>query len=219
VGHILGSTPWKQQVMLLLGVVVSCLVIPPVMELLFQVYGIGDVMPREGMDPHLALAAPPAALMAGITQAVFYHSMPWDMLGVGAMVTVLMIILSFAMRNARFTLSILGVAIGMYLPLASSTPIFIGALIALLTRQYEPRANKDEAPHYHHSHRGTLLACGLVAGSALMDVLMAIPFAMYHSPMALSIVNPQWEPVAIVLGVVTVMALAYWFYRVNQIQD
>lgn len=219
VGHILGATPWKQQVMLLLGVVVSCLVIPPVMELLFNVYGIGDVMPRAGMDPRLALAAPPAALMAGITQAVFYHNMPWDMLGIGAMIIATMILIIFVFKNTRLKLSILGIAIGMYLPLASSTPIFLGALIAVLTRHSKPRINPEDEIMYHHSHRGTLLACGLVAGSALMDVLMAIPFAMYHSPDALSMVTPQWLPFASTLGATTVFALGYWFYRINQLDD
>ena len=84
VGYIVGSTPWKQQVMLLLGVVTASLIIPPIMELLFNVYGIGGVFPRPNMDPQQMLAAPPAALMAAVTQAVFNHKLPWAMIFVGA---------------------------------------------------------------------------------------------------------------------------------------
>lgn len=71
VGHIVGSTPWKQQLMLLLGVLISAFVIPVVMELLFNVYGIAGVFPREGMDPTQTLAAPPAAMFSAVTQSVF----------------------------------------------------------------------------------------------------------------------------------------------------
>ena len=50
-GHLVGATPWKQQVMLILGASVSAMVIPPILQLLFEAYGIGGVFPREGMDP------------------------------------------------------------------------------------------------------------------------------------------------------------------------
>ena len=78
VGQLVGATPWKQQVMLLLGVLVSALVIPPIMQLLFNVYGIAGVMPHEGMDASQSLPAPTAALMAAITEAVFRNSLPWN---------------------------------------------------------------------------------------------------------------------------------------------
>jgi len=134
VGHILGSTPWKQQLMLLLGVVVSALVIPIIMQLLFDVYGIADVLPHPGMDPSVALPAPPAALLAGITEGVFHHNLPWNMVYSGFAIGAGLI---FAKRFVPGTksLSILGVAIGIYLPLASSIPIFIGGMIAYMVKR------------------------------------------------------------------------------------
>jgi putative OPT family oligopeptide transporter len=84
VGEMVGATPWKQQVMLFAGVVVSSLVIPPILQLLYQAYGIGGVFPRPGMNPAHMLAAPQAGLMATITQGAFSHHLEWAMIIIGA---------------------------------------------------------------------------------------------------------------------------------------
>jgi putative OPT family oligopeptide transporter len=112
VGQLVGATPWKQQLMLLLGVVVSALVIPPVMHLLFDVYGIAGVMPRPGMDASQSLPAPTAVLLAAITTAVFQHALPWQMLLIGASMMILLMMLDRVLHLKRlFNLSVLGVAI------------------------------------------------------------------------------------------------------------
>ncbi|CDZ77434.1 oligopeptide transporter, OPT family [Legionella massiliensis] len=211
VGQLVGATPWRQQVMLLLGVVVSALVIPPVMQLLFDVYGIAGVMPREGMDISQSLPAPTAALMAAITEAVFRNTLPWSMMFIGAGIILALIIINYLCNIGRyFHLSILGVAIGMYLPIASSFPLFLGGMIALAVQW---RLNKQPIPEEEKSLRkqtGVLIACGLVAGSALVDVLLAIPFSILHSPDALTLVGPGWHPYGIVLAVFSTLALAGW---------
>lgn len=216
VGHIVGATPWRQQLMLLLGVVVAAAVIPPIMQLLFSVYGIAGVFPHPGMDPSLALPAPPAALMAAITQAVFHQNLPWDMLAIGGLIVVAAIFVNAGLRPWNKKLSILGLAIGIYLPIASSTPLFIGGLIALFTQKSLQRRRNEltEEQLSIKKHRGILLACGLVAGAALMDVLIAIPLSIAHNPNALNLLKPQWSGAAVVLGVVSVVALATWFYKV-----
>jgi putative OPT family oligopeptide transporter len=204
VGHILGATPWKQQVMLLLGVVVAASVMPPVMQILFDVYGIGSVLPHPGMDPSASLAAPPAALMAAITQAVLHANLPWEMIFIGAGVISVTIVLNYLVLKPRaLHLSILGLAIGMYLPLSTSTPLFIGGLMAKLA--YHP----DTMPR----HRGILIACGLVAGAALMDVVLAIPFSLAHNPDILSLAGRSWHFMAIVFGLLSTWAIGLWFYR------
>jgi putative OPT family oligopeptide transporter len=211
VGQLVGATPWKQQVMLLLGVIISALVIPPVMQLLFNVYGIAGVMPREGMDISHSLPAPTAALMAAITEAVFRNSLPWVMMLLGALVIILMMILNRVLRIARFmNLSILGIAMGMYLPLSSSVPLFIGGMIAFLVNQRLKRMKKSRSECTQRHQKGTLIACGLVAGSALMDVLLAIPFSLAESPNVLQIVGAGWEQMAAILGVLTTVALGLW---------
>jgi putative OPT family oligopeptide transporter len=213
VGQLVGATPWKQQVMLLLGVLISSLIIPPVMQLLFNVYGIAGVMPREGMDISLSLPAPTAALMAAITEAVFRNNLPWDMMLLGALIILIIIVLTRLFARKRGNLSILGIAIGMYLPLSSSFPLFLGGMIAFIIqmKHKKQKLNVEEADT--RTQRGTLLACGLVAGSALMDVFLAIPFSIFHSPNALKLVGANWDNVGILLAILSTAGLAGWIIR------
>src|SRR3989338_2195641 len=76
-GQMIGATPWKQQVMLLIGVLVSAVVIGPILNLLYQAYGMGGVFPRSGMDPTQMLVAPQSGLMAAVAKGVLGHSLPW----------------------------------------------------------------------------------------------------------------------------------------------
>jgi putative OPT family oligopeptide transporter len=214
VGQLVGATPWKQQVMLLLGVVVSALVIPPVMQLLFNVYGIAGVMPHSGMDVAQSLPAPTAALMAAITEAVFSNSLPWTMMLIGSAIILLFIVVNRFFNVKRFlNLSILGIAIGMYLPLASSFPLFIGGIIALIVQKRLGRMNLPEEDTIIRKQKGTLIACGLVAGSAIIDVLLAIPFSIFQSPDALQLVGPSWKNTGIYLGVLSTVLLGWWINR------
>ncbi len=214
VGQLLGATPWKQQVMLLLGVLISSLVIPPVMQLLFDVYGIAGVMPRAGMDVSQSLPAPTAALLAAVTEAVFRHSLPWSMMLMGALIIVAIQLLYRAFKLQRYMqLSILGIAIGMYLPLASSVPLFIGGMICkLVDRRLAKKALAHEEEN-QHKQIGTLIACGLVAGSALMDVILAVPFSIMGRPDALQLVGEGWYGYSLVLGLVMVCGLGFWVQR------
>ncbi len=70
-GEILGATPWKLQLILMIGVIASTLVVPAVVELLFNAYGIAGIFPHPGMDPSKTLAAPQASLIATVAQGVF----------------------------------------------------------------------------------------------------------------------------------------------------
>lgn len=214
VGQLLGATPWKQQFMLLFGAVVSALVIPPIMEVLFNVYGIAGVFPHPGMDVSAQLPAPPAALMAAITQGVFRHNLPWDMFGLGIVTIIVCIILNQGLKRSGRSLSVLGLAIGMYLPLTTSTPLFVGSLIALLTKQHLQRRRHQLAKGEFETRqqRGILLACGLVAGAAVMNVIIAIPFAIAHNPDIMKIMPKQWLFFANDLGVLTLVVLSLWLY-------
>jgi len=214
VGHLVGATPWKQQVMLLLGVIVAALVIPPVMQLLFNVYGIAGVMPRSGMDVALSLPAPTAALLAAVTQAVFQHQMPWLMMLMGVVVTSIILLLNYVLNLQKFMrLSILGVAMGMYLPITSTVPLFVGGLVAWFI---DKRLHKKFSINVMMQRKqiGTLIACGLVAGSALMDVVLAIPFSIFHSPDALCLVGMHWNNTyGVMLSIVSTVLLASWLYH------
>jgi putative OPT family oligopeptide transporter len=211
VGQLVGATPWKQQLMLLLGVVISSLVIPPVMQLLFNVYGIAGVMPHPGMDISQSLPAPTAALMAAITEAVFQHSLPWGMMFIGSGIILVIIFLNYMFNLRRYlNLSILGIAIGMYLPLSSSFPLFIGGMIALLVQKCLHGMKKNDKEQTIRKQKGTLIACGLVAGSAIIDVLLAIPFSIAQNPDVLQLVGPGWTNTGVYLGLLSTLLLGWW---------
>lgn len=203
VGHLIGATPWKQQVMLMLGVLIAALVIPPIMQVLFNVYGIAGVMPHAGMDASQSLPAPPAAVMATLSNAVFHHDLPFDMMGIGALIMVVAIAVNAGLRRVGAEISLLGVGIGIYLPLKSSIPLFIGGLFALLTEIVQGKQD--------HAGRGSMVACGLVAGAALADVVLAIPFSLLHSPDALRLVPAWWTNYSVMLSVIVTAGLAQWF--------
>lgn len=213
VGQLVGATPWKQQIMLLLGVLVSAMIIPIVMQLLFNVYGIASVLPRAGMNPSLSLPAPPAALMAAITEGVFKHNLPTDLLFLGGGLTLLLVAINQILRyKKQKPLSILGVAIGIYLPSSSSIPLFIGGIMAVFIKRIIASKNLNNGKGRYH--KGVLIACGLVAGAALMDVLLAIPFSLLGSPDALSIADKIPNQLSLVLTFMGTMLLFFWIKKV-----
>lgn len=220
VGQIVGATPWKQQVMLILGVVVSAFVIPPILQLLYNAYGIGGVFPRPGMNPSQMLAAPQAGLMATVAAGAFSHQLKWGMIGIGALIAVICVIIDEVLKKRFGTrLPVLAVGLGIYLPLDSSVPVVIGGLLSYfvqfrLNHLYHRGRPEDEKQVQTHRHRGLLLACGIVAGASLMGVALAIPFALKESSDALRIMPDQFVPFAGVLSIIVTFILCAWIYRV-----
>ncbi|MCK6371556.1 MAG: OPT/YSL family transporter, partial [Gammaproteobacteria bacterium] len=86
-GAIVGATPWKQQLALCAGVLVSVLVMAPILNLLLDAYGIGVPTP-EHPNP---LVAPQATLMASVAGGVFGGGLPWTMIGLGVAIGVVII--------------------------------------------------------------------------------------------------------------------------------
>jgi len=168
-GHLVGATPWKQQIMQVVGVLTGAVVLVPVLSLLQAKYGIGE--PTAG-HPH-PLTAPQATLMASLTRSVFGAGLPWPLVGLGAAIGVLAILLDRRLeaRESEFRLPVLGVALGIYLPFKLSATIFLGGVIAALAQRV---ATKRVEP----SRRGLLFAAGLITGEALMGILLAIPIAL-----------------------------------------
>ena len=130
-GQLVGATPWKQQVALLIGCVVGSVAIAPVLNLLYQAYGFTGAMPREGMDPSVALSAPQATLMTTIAQGIFSSSMDWTYIFIGIGVGVVAIVVNLILKGTTASLSLPPLAIGMgiYLPPALETPLVVGAVI------------------------------------------------------------------------------------------
>ena len=219
-GQIVGATPWKQQVMLILGVVVSSLIIAPILQLLFHAYGIGGVFPHPGMPVQQMLAAPQATIMAAVVQGVFSHSLPWALLFVGSIIAVIAIIIDEYLKPRGLRFPVLAVGLGIYLPLDTSVPLIIGGFLSFFVNHFVHK-QRYQLSHgepinkaiQKRLHRSLLLACGIVAGASIMGVLLAIPFAIEQSAMALRLVSDSFTPIANTLGVLSTIFLCAWIYK------
>jgi len=167
-GHLVGATPWKQQVMQVVGVLTGAVVLVPVLSLLQAKYGIGE---PTVIHPH-PLTAPQATLMANLTRSVFGAGLPWHLVGFGAAIGALVIVLDHRQesRGSEFRLPVLAVALGIYLPLKLSAAICVGGVISAFARS---AAEEQSEP----SRRGLLFAAGLITGEALMGIMLAMPIA------------------------------------------
>jgi putative OPT family oligopeptide transporter len=132
VGKVLGATPWKQQVMLVFGVVVSAFVVPPILDLLYNAYGIGGVFPHAGMSKSQMLSAPQAALMATVAQGVYSHNLAWSMIILGAIIAVLCIIVDEILKKFGTRLPVLAVGLAIYMPMTTTVPVVIGGLLSYI---------------------------------------------------------------------------------------
>jgi putative OPT family oligopeptide transporter len=208
-GQLVGATPWRQQVMLAIGAVASAAVMAPVLNLLLEAYGIGTPA-REGVN---ALAAPQATLMAAVAGGIFGNGLPWNMVAIGAVVGALVITLDewLKARGASWRAPVLAVAVGIYLPLELSTPIFAGGLIAELATRWHRRRNPG-ADVEVLKQTGLLFSAGLIAGEAIVGVLIAIPIVLTEDADALAVAETmrpgQWA------GLAALALVGWWMYKV-----
>ncbi|MDR3400585.1 MAG: oligopeptide transporter, OPT family [Pandoraea sp.] len=200
-GWLVGATPWRQQVALLVGCVVGAAVIPPVLNLLYNAYGFMDALPRPGMDPSQALSAPQAILMTAIAKGIFTHQLDWSMLGIGALLGLALITIDavLAKRGGVARLPVIAVGIGIYLPPTIGSVLVIGALLGWIAqRVLKARAKaqgKDFAPFAEAAERrGVLLASGLIVGESLVGVAMAMVVGFTGSDSPLAIVGSSFAP-------------------------
>ena len=214
-GYLVGATPWRQQLVLIIGCVVGALVIPPVLDLLYNAYGFAGSLPREGMDPSQALAAPQATLMLQIASGIFEGSLDWAMLGLGVLVGLIVIVADVSLRKSgKGALPPLAVGLGIYLPPTIGLTLTIGALLGFFIQ----RAISSYGARAGHvwtaaaEERGLLLASGLIVGESLMGIVIAalIGFSGKDAPLALvgeSFVAAMW------LGLAFFIGLCAFFYR------
>jgi putative OPT family oligopeptide transporter len=190
-GHIVGATPWKQQVMQIVGTISAAAVLGLVLDILHTAYEIGSV----------DFPAPQATLMKSVADGVFSGNLPWNMVKAGGLIGIVIIILDIIQekRNSTFRLPVLAIAVGIYLPIELSTPIFIGGMIAHAT---QTKNNKD---------KGLLFASGLITGEALMGILVALPIFITG--------NKYWWPNlngSQFLGVFLFLAIAFSLFNVSK---
>ena len=148
-GYIVGATPLYQQLGLIIGVLASALVIGITTIYMHQVFGIGSA----------AVPAPQATLMATIIQGLLNQDLPWGLVLVGVFVSL--------------TLELCGIhslsfAVGSYLPIATTAPIFVGGLVRAWVERRTGTAQESDIS------AGTLYSSGLIAGGSIMGIIYAV---------------------------------------------
>ncbi|TCM68071.1 putative OPT family oligopeptide transporter [Acinetobacter calcoaceticus] len=221
-GYLVHASPAKQQISLIIGCIVGALVIAPVLGLLYQAYGFSGAMPRPDMDMSQVLAAPQALLMTTIAQGIFSHQLVWNYILIGVALGIGLIILDIILRrssNQLYSLPVLCVGLGIYLPPAVNMPLFIGALLFwLIKRQVKKTNGPDQQQRLANvEQRGTLFAAGLIVGESLMGVILAMIIVFStttggsDAPLAIKLSN--WDNIANILGLAVFILAMYLFAK------
>ena len=204
-GQLVGATPWKQQVALIIGVVFGSLVIPPILQVMLNGFGFQG-MEGAGED---ALAAPQAALMSSVASGIFDSSLDWNLIFIGMAIGAVLIIVDELLRKFtdKYSLSPLAAGMGMYLPAALTIVIPIGAILGTF---YDKWAAKQSRPEFA-KRMGTLLATGLIVGESLFGVVNAgiIAAAGGDSPLEIF----EGGTAATIVGVILFIVALTFIYR------
>jgi putative OPT family oligopeptide transporter len=169
-GQLVGASPMRQQIALIVGVAAGASVIPFVLNLLAKAYGFAGAANVGVLDPEHPLPAPQATLISALAQGVIGGNLQWKMLGIGALVGVGLILLDTllgAMNKLR--IPPLAVGIGIYLPMSATFAVVVGAVISYW---YDGVARRSRNPE-RTERLGTLVASGLIVGESLWGVINA----------------------------------------------
>jgi putative OPT family oligopeptide transporter len=212
-GYLVGATPWKQQVMLAIGAVSCAFIMAPVLNLLAQAYGIG---PPTDEHPN-SLIAPQATLMASVARGMFGGELPWNMVAIGAAIGAAIIVLDETLkaRRARWRTPVLAAAVGIYLPLELTVPIFLGGFLSYVVERAARVPDDPDAKEKLH-RRGVLFAAGLITGEALMGIFIAIPIYLTRDPEVLALPsNLQSGEWGELLGLIFLAIVAWVLFRAS----
>ena len=208
-GQLVGATPWKQQVALIIGVVFGSLVIPLILQVMLNGFGFQG-MEGAGED---ALAAPQAALMSSVASGIFDSSLDWNLIFIGMAIGAVLIIIDELLRKFtdKYSLSPLAAGMGMYLPAALTIVIPIGAILGTF---YDKWAAKQSHPEFA-KRMGTLLATGLIVGESLFGVVNAgiIAAAGGESPLEIFEGGASATVVGVVLFIIALTFIYRWTKR------
>ena len=168
-GQLVGASPMRQQIALIVGVAAGASVIPFVLNLLASAYGFAGA-PNVGVVAPNPLPAPQATLISALAQGVIGGNLEWKMIGIGALVGVGLILLDITLGALKkLRIPPLAVGIGIYLPMSATFAVVVGAVIShWYSRRIRSVANPERAERL-----GTLVASGLIVGESLWGVLNA----------------------------------------------
>jgi putative OPT family oligopeptide transporter len=211
-GQLVGATPWRQQTALIVGVIAGSLVIPPILDLLNGAYGFVG-----GPPPHVVgakpLPAPQATLIAALASGVIDGNLRWDLIGIGAGLGVVLVIVDEIMvrvSGGRLKAPPLAVAMGIYLPIATTVAVVVGAVAG---KVYDNVVAKTSYAAIA-KRLGVLLASGMIVGESLFGVFTAavIVSTQEAEPFRIVPAGAAWPAtiVGVVAFVVVVVVLYAW---------
>ena len=191
-GHILGATPWKQQIMQIVGTLSAAIVLGLVLDILHTAYTIGSP----------TLSAPQATLMKSVADGVFNGNLPWTFVYIGGIIAIILILIDLRQesKGSDFRVPVLAVAVGIYLPITLTVPIFIGGMINHLGKKAGGSESSEK--------RGLLMSSGFITGEALMGILVAVPIFLSG--------QKDWWPQFSgfgLLGPILFLGMIYWLYK------
>ncbi len=225
-GYLVGATPWKQQTAELVGVIVGAIVAPLTLTILNEAFRITPTYCAANPHPVTGcsnvLEAPQAEIIGTLIEGIFGGTVNTPMIGLGVIVAAIIIGSRWYLGKSGPTLPIMSIAIGMYLPFYLSATIFLGGVLNhLVTRTAHLRVDGSLAGQPSEKavksgkelvSRGTLLSAGLIAGEALMGVVVAAFIVLSSfSP----IPRPDdWLPFLGTLGPILSTMFFLWFFGV-----
>jgi putative OPT family oligopeptide transporter len=208
-GQLVGASPWRQQVALIVGVVAGSLVVPPILDLLNHAYGFpGD--PNRAAIAAEPLPAPQATLISTLARGVLNAELDWNLIGIGALVGLGAILVDELLGAFKLIrLSPLAIGIGIYLPMDATQPVVVGAVIGwLYDRLMRRQPNAEMAQRF-----GVLLASGLIVGESLLGVLNAGLIVATGDGAPLALVGPEFAGSARWIGLALFVAAVTASYR------
>jgi putative OPT family oligopeptide transporter len=206
-GQLVGASPMRQQIALIVGVGAGAAVIPWVLNLLAHAYGFAGAANVGVIAPN-PLPAPQAALISTLAKGVIGGSLDWKMIGIGGLVGVALILIDAALGAMhRLRIPPLAVGIGIYLPMSATFAVVVGAI---LSRWYDGRVSRMPDPE-RSKRLGTLVASGLIVGESLWGVINAGLIVGLSKEAPIGLVPASFAP-APWLGVLGFVALIVWLY-------
>jgi putative OPT family oligopeptide transporter len=207
-GQLVGATPWRQQVALVIGVVFGALVIPPILVLLNNAFGFQG-SPMHGITSQ-PLAAPQATLISALAQGVITGNLPWNFIAVGALIGLVIVAIDETLRRTSGRqFPPLAVALGIYLPMSVTFMVVVGAFIGTYyNRWVAAKPNGDVAKRL-----GVLLASGFIVGESLGGVILSGIITATNKDAPLNVVGPGFELAALWLGGIAFVLVVVAMYR------
>ncbi len=206
-GQLVGASPMRQQIALIVGVVAGASVIPFVLNLLAKAYGFAGAA-NVGVVAANPLPAPQATLISALAKGVIGGNLEWKMIGIGAAVGVGLILLDTVLGAAnKLRIPPLAVGIGIYLPMSATFAVVVGAV---LSEWYSRRARRTPNPD-RAERLGTLVASGLIVGESLWGVLNAGLIVGTSNDAPIGLVAEDFAP-APYLGVIGFVGIIIWLY-------